>query len=96
MTTKPEVLAMAREAGIDEYDNGLITTDQFAERFAALAFEAGRKAAEQDRVDAERYRWIRENGDKGIFVFDPDKKPRIELAQRDELDTLIDREMSAK
>lgn len=56
MTTRDEVLAMAREAGIDEYDNGLITTDQFAERFAALAFEAGRKAEREecakDKVDA--------------------------------------------
>lgn len=43
MTTKPEVLAMAREAGIDEYDNGLITTDQFAERFAALIAAAERE-----------------------------------------------------
>lgn len=48
MNTRDEVLAMAREAGIDEYDNGLITTDQFAERFAALAFEAGRKAEREE------------------------------------------------
>ena len=52
--------------------------------------------AEELRKDAERYRWIRENGDKGIFVFDPNNKPHIELAQLEELDTIIDRARSAK
>ena len=94
--TRDEVLAMAEQVGFTYTDIRLTAIGERLERFHALAFEAGRKAAEQDRVDAERYRWIRENGDKGIFVFDPDKKPRIELAQRDELDTLIDRERSTK
>lgn len=96
MTTKPEVLAMAREAGIDEYDNGLITTDQFAERFAALAFEAGRKAADQDRVDAERYRWIKENETSKDFDFGA---PFIVIDccfSGHDLDAAIDRERSAK
>lgn len=66
MTTKPEVLAMAEQAGI-KYRHTPVGTnemwcyDDAIERFHALAFEAGRKAADQDRVDAERWRYVKEN-----------------------------------
>lgn len=56
--TRDEVLAMAEQAGgkllegVALYVGRYHISTQFLERFAALAFEAGRKAAEQDRVDA--------------------------------------------
>lgn len=62
---------MAEQAGIDEYDNGLITADQFAERFHALSFAAGRAAEREecakDKVDAERCKWSAWNSELGEF-----------------------------
>jgi hypothetical protein len=50
------------------------------------------------QVDAERYRWLRENGEQGIYVLrnwkQGDDAPPLALAQRAELDTVIDEYLS--
>lgn len=50
-------------------------------------------------VDAERYRWLRENGHQGIYVLQNWKKgdehAPLTLAQAAELDTIIDRFLSS-
>ena len=69
MTTRDEVLAMAEQAGLHTGNQpdiaiigGAYIPETYLLRFAALAFEAGRKAEREecakDKVDAERYRWL--------------------------------------
>lgn len=99
--TRDEVLAMAEQAGFSiDYARTIPSVYGDAEcvkHLVSLAFEAGRKAADQDRVDAERYRWIKENSmAECINCVTPWKCNGPHVTGGDALDEQIDRARSAK
>lgn len=64
MNTRDEVLAMAREAGIKYRHTPVGTNEMWCYddailRFAALVAAAEREECAKDKVDAERYRFLR-------------------------------------
>lgn len=105
--TRDEVLAMAEQAGgkllegVALYVGRYHISTQFLERFAALAFAAGQKTEREecakDNVDAERYRWIKENSmAECINCVTPWKCNGPHVTGGDALDEQIDRARSAK